>query len=71
MNIAPVIAALAVIPLATGPQSHDEPNALIVALCDGGTISIPLGDDEAPDERDCHSMACHAGVSRHKVKKPI
>lgn len=71
MNIAPIIAALALIPLAAGPQSHDAPNALIVALCDGGTISIPLGDDDAPDERDCHNMACHAGTSRQKVKKPV
>lgn len=61
------LAFAALVPLATGPAPQ-EPETLSVALCGGGTISIPLGDGEGP-ERDCDPKACHAATCREKTKE--
>lgn len=54
------------------PPANAEADVLIAALCNGGTISIPLGDrkDKAPDE-PCDLKACHAGTCRPKSKRTV
>ncbi|KWV92060.1 hypothetical protein [Erythrobacter sp. YT30] len=57
----------ALVPLMTGPLPQEE-TALLVSLCGGGEISIPLSDDEGQG-RECDPQACHAGTCRSKLKK--
>lgn len=63
-----ILAILALIPLALGPLPQEE-RSLIAALCNGGTITIPLGDKEPKPRRDCHQKGCHAGSCREKSKR--
>lgn len=67
MNLSALV-WLALIPLATGPLPAEE-RSLVVALCSGGTISIPLGDssDEQPDAPPCPQQGCHAGTCRKRI----
>lgn len=65
------LSILAVFSLATGPipmGDGESPATLTLGLCNGGEITIPIGDDKGEDPRDCHSMACHA-ASREKAKR--
>lgn len=65
------LALAALVPFAAGTSPHDAlGEAITVALCNGGEITIDLGTDENAPERDCETMACHAGACRekHKVK---
>lgn len=62
------LALLAIVPMVTGPQPADE-NTLTMSLCDGGSITISLGDDDEQPTRDCHQKGCHAGNCRQKVKR--
>ena len=66
MNLS-ALAWLAAIPMATGPLPSDEP-ALTVALCGGGTLSIPLGksSDGQPPAPPCPQKGCHAGTCRKR-----
>ncbi|MEE4288741.1 MAG: hypothetical protein V2J14_05175 [Erythrobacter sp.] len=63
-------AILALVPLMAGtsPSSGDA-DAITVALCNGGTISIDLGDRDERERDDCHPKGCHAGACREKPKK--
>lgn len=62
-----LLAAIAVVPMAIGPMPEKE-NVLIAALCDGGSISIPIGDGGGEPMGDCHQKGCHAGTCRQKAK---
>ena len=62
------LAAIALVPLAIGPLPQDE-QVLNVALCFGGSISIPIGDKDKDRKRDCHQQGCHAGNCREKPKR--
>lgn len=62
MNSA-ALALIALMPMMTGPLPEAD-KTITAELCNGGTITIPLGDrDEAP-ERDCAQKACHAANCR-------
>jgi hypothetical protein len=56
----------ALVPVMVGPlPMHQGPAALTAALCNGGTITIPLGPRKAPaEDRGCHPKGCHAGTCR-------
>jgi hypothetical protein len=56
--------ALAVlVPVMIGPLPAES--AVIAAkLCNGGTITIPVGDGTPAPDRDCHPKGCHAGTCR-------
>lgn len=56
------LAIFAVLPMITGPLPEEE-KSLVAALCGGGTITIPLGNNDQP-KRDCHPKACHAANCR-------
>lgn len=64
------LALAALVPVMVGPlpapiASGGTPGALTARLCNGGTITIPLGPHKSPvSERNCHPKACHAGTCR-------
>ncbi|MEL6710011.1 MAG: hypothetical protein AAFP79_17170 [Pseudomonadota bacterium] len=65
--LAPALAAL--IPLMLGTTPHEaSAKGITVALCNGGEITLDLGQDKNEPERDCHSKGCHAGSCREKGK---
>lgn len=65
---------LAVFSLATSPIPLGEDEAgrtLTMSLCNGGQITISLGDDGNNEDMpwdNCQSMACHAANCREKNK---
>jgi hypothetical protein len=59
-------ALAALVPVLIGPLPA-ESTAITAQLCNGGTITIPLSDGDAPaDDGPCHPKACHAGNCRDK-----
>ncbi len=62
MNIA-AFALLALVPMMTGPIPTDE-RTLTMNLCNGGSITIPLGEEGEVPMGDCHQQGCHAGNCR-------
>lgn len=57
-------ALLALVPVLVGPLPQQE-KAMIAQLCNGGTITIPLGDDTPAPDPNCHPKGCHAGTCRN------
>lgn len=70
MSAAALPAALAALfPVLIGPVPA-ESGAITAALCNGGTITIPLGDKDTPGDNDnCHPKGCHAGNCREKDRQ--
>lgn len=66
MNLSALV-WLALVPLATGPLPAEE-RSLVVTLCSGGTISIPIGNDsdQQPSAPPCPQKGCHAGTCRKR-----
>lgn len=66
------LAALAFVLMSIpAPPASADGNVLVAQLCNGGTITIPFGDDETPSPAEpCHLKACHAGTCRQKSSKP-
>lgn len=56
----------ALLPMITGPVIEEE-TSLLIELCSGSQISIPLGDD-GEEHHPCDPQACHAGTCREKLK---
>jgi hypothetical protein len=65
MSAALPFALLALVPVLIGPLPAEN-NAITAKLCNGGTITIPLGDDAPADDGNCHPKGCHAGNCRPK-----
>ena len=60
MTSALSLALVALAPVLIGPLPA-ETAAITTTLCNGGTVSIPIGNEKAPtDEGQCHPKACHA-----------
>jgi len=73
-------ALAALVPVLVGPlpaPAAAAADTLTARLCNGGTITIPLGERERPaQDSPCHPKACHAGSCRAKDdmkrgKRPI
>ncbi len=60
------LAVAALIPAMIGPLPADGSAAITATLCNGGSVTIPLGGDPPAQEGDCHPKACHAGSCRPK-----
>jgi hypothetical protein len=58
-------ALLTLVPVLIGPLPQQQA-AMIAQLCNGGTITIPLGDGTPPVDENCHPKGCHAGTCRQK-----
>lgn len=66
MNRALPLALAALLPAMIGPHPAGE-RTLTARLCNGGTITIPLGDGGPPEDAPCHPKACHSGTCREKT----
>jgi hypothetical protein len=58
------IAVAALVPVMIGPLPADPGRTLTMHLCNGGTITIPIGDSTPQQDRACHPKGCHAGACR-------
>lgn len=66
MTAAISFALAALVPVLVGPLPA-EAATITAKLCNGGTITIPVGGDDAPeDQSNCHPKGCHAGTCREK-----
>jgi hypothetical protein len=66
MSTALPLALAALVPVMLGPAPAEQ-TAITATLCNGGTITIPLGDDAPKDDSgNCHPKGCHAGTCREK-----
>ncbi|MEM6857876.1 MAG: hypothetical protein AAF559_08385 [Pseudomonadota bacterium] len=69
MNSAAALALTALVPLIAGTSPHEaRADAITVALCNGGEITLDLGREDPAQERDCDQKGCHAGTCREKDK---
>jgi hypothetical protein len=59
------LALAALLPVMIGPLPASA-QAITAKLCNGGTITIPLGDDTPADNGQCHPKGCHAGSCRER-----
>lgn len=59
-------ALAALVPVMIGPLPAAPGQTLTMQLCNGGTITIPVGDERPSQDRDCHPKGCHAGTCREK-----
>ena len=65
MSAALPFALAALIPVLIGPLPAEE-EAITAKLCNGGTITIPVGDGTPRQDENCHPKGCHAGTCREK-----
>jgi hypothetical protein len=63
-------ALAALVPVMIGPLPA-QAETITAKLCNGGTITIPLGDDAPAQDENCHPKGCHAGSCREKEKRKI
>ncbi|MEE4316441.1 hypothetical protein [Erythrobacter dokdonensis] len=68
MNASLTLALLTLAPVLTGPPPA-ESASITAKLCNGGTITIPIGDDNPRPDQNCHPKGCHAGTCREKEKR--
>jgi len=70
VKAAALFGALALLPAMTGPLAAAE-QRLEVALCNGGSISIPLGGQPAPEEgsKPCCAKGCHSSSCRKRFDR--
>lgn len=76
MSVTLPLALLALVPAMIGPLPAPAPapdggGTITARLCNGGTITIPLGDDDPGDGGHCHPKGCHAGSCRERPKRTI
>jgi hypothetical protein len=48
------------------PAGALPPRVLVVAMCHGGPVSIPIGDERPEPDKQCPE-ACHAACSRKRA----
>jgi hypothetical protein len=61
------LALAALIPVMVGPLPA-QAETITAKLCNGGTITIPVGEGGPAKDEDCHPKGCHAGTCREKGK---
>nr|WP_166179002.1 hypothetical protein [Altererythrobacter segetis] len=66
-----LFAAAALIPAMTAP-SEGTPQlsavgALVVALCNGGSMTVPLGRGPQPATPCCCAKGCRSGAKRRRI----
>jgi hypothetical protein len=68
MRGALLFATIALIPALSGPVSA-HPDSVEIALCQGGTLTIPLDHEPAaPAAEPCCAKGCHAQRKRPLAK---
>lgn len=56
------------VPVMIGPLPASA-RTITAQLCNGGSITIPLGKDAPADDGRCHPKGCHAGTCREKDER--
>ena len=51
------LALAALVPVMVGPMPA-ESATITARLCNGGTVTIPVGDGTPAQDRDCHPKGC-------------
>jgi hypothetical protein len=69
-----LFAAAALLPAMTAPAEGtprlSAVGALVVALCNGGSVMLPLaGGSPAPDATVCCAKGCRAGARRKRIDR--
>lgn len=66
-----LLAAISLVPAMTGPLAGEQAREIAIALCNGGSISIPLGQDPTQgDENGAHcAKGCHSTRPRKSVDR--
>ena len=65
MSVALNFALAALVPVLIGPLPAHR-TVITARLCNGGTITIPVGDSSPAQDENCHPKGCHAGTCREK-----
>ncbi len=65
MSAALTFALAALVPVLIGPLPAQS-TVITARLCNGGTITIPVGDGSPAQDENCHPKGCHAGTCREK-----
>jgi len=68
-----LMAATALIPAMTGPAPQEGQAALVLALCNGGTITVQTGGNgeapAGPQTGPCCAKGCHTGDRRKALDR--
>jgi hypothetical protein len=67
-GLAALFAAVALLPVMAGPVEPGEEHVLSLALCGGGTLTVPVrGEpDDVPANTPC-AKGCHSGNCRKRA----
>jgi hypothetical protein len=68
---AALFAAIAVIPAMTGPVAAETGRVMMIALCGGGAMAVPMDQAPAPGQGNspCCAKGCHSGPTRKKASR--
>jgi hypothetical protein len=73
MRLLGLVAVVALLPAMTGPVQASEigPGPLVLALCGGGHVLVPLGngDAPAPGTAPCCAKGCQRDDKRRKARR--
>lgn len=68
-----VLSAVALVPAMTGPLRAADARALVLPLCNGGTVTIPIGGEHdgsgGQPTTPCCAKACHSGDRRKPLDR--
>lgn len=67
-----MIARIAALALLAGslPQAPAQGATIVAQLCNGGSITIPMGGEDQPQPpAPCPAKACHAGTCRKQIDR--
>lgn len=64
-----LLAAISLVPAMTGPVAEGQAREVAIALCNGGSISIPL--DQAPAQGDENRAHCAKGCHSTRPRKSV
>ncbi len=74
MTAAPLVfAAAALLPAMTGApggSAVEHTRSLALALCGGGSMTLPIDGPQRPATAPCCAKGCHAGGRRRKADRP-
>lgn len=66
---AEILALTALVPLMAGTGPARAGDTITAALCDGGTVTIPLNRKDRHEPAPCHPKGCHGGACRNEAAK--
>lgn len=64
-----LLAAISLVPAMTGPLAGGQAREIAIALCNGGSISIPL--EQGPTQGDENGAHCAKGCHSTRPRKSV